>query len=117
MDPVSEYMKELLADGRLERLIELKKEIDMLYASSIVGFKTAEAKYLEARSYGKHYPDFEGIQKRFSQAKQKLYSKPEVREYFRLERELQGLLDEDMNELKTAISNKFSLQNHFKIGV
>lgn len=115
MDLVNEYVKRLLSDGRLQRLLELKRKIDTAYASCIVNLKNAEAKYLEAKSYGKYYPGLEEIQKRFSQAKEKLYSKPEVKEYFRLEREFQALLDEDMNELKTSISNKFSLQNHLKL--
>lgn len=108
-DLAENYIKELKENPDFIRLIDLKKQIDEKYASLIVSLKNKEAKYLEAKKYPMYYSNFNEIQNDFVLAKKNLYSKEEVKEYFSLERKIQQIIDEDFNEVKNSISNKFSL--------
>lgn len=104
-----QYADEFMAGSDFGRLLELKKWIKEHLASQIVCFKTAEAKYLEAKQYGRYHPNLEEYQRAFVLAKAKLYQEEAVSEYLKLEAKLQRKLDEDLNELKKSISNKFTL--------
>ena len=55
------------------------------------------------------------FKKKFMEAKTKLYSKEEVKEYFLLESKINAMLEEDMNSLKDSISNKFKKQHSLKL--
>lgn len=114
-NPADEYLKKLQEEPEFKRLAELKGIIDEKYKSLIIGLKTSEARYLEAKEYPKHFSNMSELQESFVTAKKKLYSQPEVQEYFRLERRLQEMINEDMNELKEAVSNKFSRDKSIKI--
>ena len=83
----------------------IKKEL----SNKIIAFKTAEAKYLEAKSYGNYHPDLKEYQRKFTVAKTNLYSEAYVKEYIQLERKIQSSLNADFNDLKKSISNKFKL--------
>lgn len=109
------YVAKILEAPEFKRLLELKDIINQSYKKEIMLFKTKEALYLEASERKEYYPNFEEIKKAFIAAKADLYSKEEVSEYFKLERELQDMLNNDINELKQAISNKFTLDKILKI--
>ena len=109
------YIAKILETPEFKRLLELKDIINQSYKKEIMLFKTKEALYLEASERKEYYPNFEEIKKAFIAAKADLYSKEEVSEYFKLERELQDMLNNDINELKQAISNKFTLDKILKI--
>lgn len=109
------YVAKILEAPEFKRLLELKDIINQNYKKEIMLFKTKEALYLEASERKEYYPNFEEIKKAFIAAKADLYSKEEVSEYFKLERELQDMLNNDINELKQAISNKFTLDKILKI--
>ena len=111
---VDKYVDNFKNKAEFKRLIELKKYIDLNYSGLIVKLKNKEAKYLEAKEYPNKY-DVNKAQKEFSEAKAELYSKEEVKEYFKLERILNELLNNDVNALKEAISNKFSKDDILKI--
>lgn len=111
---VNDYINNLSDKPEFKRLIELKKYIDSNYARLIVKLKNKEAKYLEAKEYPNQY-DLIKCQKEFSEAKSELYSKEEVKEYFKLERKLNELLNDDINDLKESISNKFMKDEILKI--
>ena len=103
---IGDYVAKIKDTEEFKRLLELKKLIDNNYASLIIKFKNKEAMYLEAKEYPNQY-DLNRIQKEFSEAKTLLYSKPEVKEYFMLERKINENLTSDINDLKESISNKF----------
>ncbi len=109
------YVAKILEAPEFKRLLELKDIINQSYKKEIMLFKSKEALYLEASERKEYYPNFEEIKKAFIAAKADLYSKEEVSEYFKLERELQDMLNNDINELKQAISNKFTLDKILKI--
>lgn len=109
-----EYVEKLKNKEEFKRLIELKKIIDSKYSKLIISLKNKEAKYHEALEYPNYY-DLSTIQSEFSIAKAELYSKPEVKEYFKLEGIINDLLSDDINDLKASISNKFLIDNRIKI--
>ena len=100
------YLIELENKEEFKRLLFLKKEIEKKYSNLIIAMKTKEAIYLEAKDKKDHY-DLEKAKKEFSIAKVNLYSKEEVKEYFMLENKINRMLDEDFNDIKKSISNKF----------
>lgn len=108
---IDNYINDLLNDNTMQELLNLKKIIDSKYKDLIIRFKNKEAKYLEAKPMASYYPNFNSLQNEFREAKSELYSKEEVIKYFQLEKTLQAKINDDINELKSSISNKFSLNN------
>lgn len=115
MSNIDEYVNKIINDDKFIRLKELKKVIDEKYKKEIIAFKNAEALYIDAKHHEAYYPGFNEIKEKFILAKSNLYSKIEVSEYFKLEREIQSMINDDINDLKSSISNKFSLTKDYKI--
>ncbi len=109
MDFIDKYLKKLEDEPEFRELLALKKKIDSEYGNLIVSMKTKEAKYLEMKEYEKYRSDVNKYKLEFMEAKRLLYSKEEVKRYFELERKIQNMINEDINELKESISNKFTL--------
>lgn len=105
-DLVIKYTNEIENTKEFQRLIELKNIINNKYALLIISFKNKEAAYLEAKERPEIF-DLKNASKEFMDAKTKLYSKEEVKEYFELERIINKRLENDINELKESISSKF----------
>jgi hypothetical protein len=103
----NKYVDIIVNTEEFKRLKELKIIIDNKYTKEIISFKRCEANYLEASENKQYYSNFDEIQRKFSEAKAVLYNKEEVKEYLKLEREIQDILTNDFNELKKAISPKF----------
>ena len=64
----------------------------------IISFKTLESKYLDASKNKDYYPNFNQIKTDFINAKAKLYSHEEVKEYFDLEVKFNVMLA-DVNKI------------------
>lgn len=111
-DIVDIYYNDLKNSDDYKRLLELKEYINTNYKNLIIGMKTKESIYLDAKEKG--YLDNK-IQTDFMNAKTKLYEKEEVKEYFRLEAKINEELTKDFNDLKKAISNKFETSKLIKI--
>lgn len=105
----SKYADSIIEGNEFKRLKELQLEIKKTLSSRIMAFKTAEAKYLEAKDYGKFHPNLKEYQEVFIQKKKSLYNEPLIIEYKKLERQIQSKLDCDLDDLKKGISNKFQL--------
>ncbi len=101
------YADKLINSDKFKRLIELNDLIKKNLSGKIMAFKTAEAKYLEAKAYGKYHPNLEEYKQLFIKTKTSLYSHPYVKEYKELEMEIQDSINKDINDLKSAISNTF----------
>ena len=112
-DLAEEYANSIIESDDFKRYLELKEEIRKTLGMKIVAFKTKEAKYVEAKSYGNYHPDLKKYQEEFHIAKTNLYSHPLMVEYKELEHKIQAKLDEDLNDLKSTISNKFKLEKIF----
>lgn len=110
-DLANDYVNNILETDEAKRLLELKKIIDTKYASLIINLKTKESLYNESLEYGDYYKDKQKIKNDFIEAKAKLYSKEEVKQYFDLERKLNKMINDDLNALKESISNKIGKNN------
>lgn len=116
MESLIDNYIDLISDtNEFKRLLELKKIIDTKYPKEIIAFKTAESKYNEALDYGKYYPGIDNLRRSLSEKKTILYNKEEVKEYLELERKLDKMLNDDLNELKKSISNKFKTNERFSL--
>ena len=111
-DLVDIYFAELKENPDFIKLLSLKKEIDTKYHKEIMIFKTNESMYLDAKEKGYLTPK---MKEDFIKSKTNLYEKEEVKEYFRLERKIDEILNEDFNDIKKSISNKFALNEYIKI--
>lgn len=104
-----DYAQEIIDSEDFQRLLEVKELIKKTLSQKIIAFKTAEAKYVEAKNYGNYHPDLKKYQEEFIAAKTSLYSESLVKEYKELETKVQQRLDCDLNDLKKSVSNKFKL--------
>lgn len=112
-----EYAQAIIESSDFKRMLELRECIKKTLAGKIMAFKTAEAKFLEAREYGLYHPDLKKYQKQYIEKKKSLYENPLIMEYKKLERSIQKKLDDDMDDLKKSISNKFHLSNSLNISL
>lgn len=108
-DLADKYADSIIHSVDFQNLLSLNKEIKLQLKNKIIAFKTAESKYLDAKQYGNYHPNFAEYQERFSKTKKALYEEPLVKKYKKLEFEIQKKLDNDINDLKKCISNKFKL--------
>ena len=108
-DLAEEYANSIIESEDFKRYIELKEEIKKTLGGKIIAFKTKEAKYIEAKSYGNYHPDLKKYKYEFQKAKANLYNEPLMIEYKELELKIQGIINNDVNDLKSTISNKFNL--------
>lgn len=92
-----------------KKLVGLKKEIDLKYADEISRFKDANDKYCEALKYGDYHPSLVDYKKDFIQKKSVLYSKEEVQEYFKLEKQINDELSDITNKISSVVSNKYKI--------
>jgi len=89
-----------------QRLIELKKimksvqEIEDLVSS----FQKAKSKYEEAKTYGQYHPDLSRYQKAFQLAKIEMMSNEVIKEYMKIEKDLQKQLDQFSIDLAQSVS-------------
>ncbi|MDE7263436.1 MAG: YlbF family regulator [Anaeroplasmataceae bacterium] len=109
LDLSEQYANSIIQGPDFQRLLELKSQIQQVLVKKIIAFKTAEAKYLEAKDYGKYHPNLEEYQKKFMETKTALYSDPLVKEYKKLEMKIQDKLNQDINVLKGSVSKTFKL--------
>lgn len=111
-DLAEDYGNEIINSPDFQRLLVVKEEIKKNLSGKIMAFKTAEAKYLEAKEYGKYHPNLEEYKKKFVETKTNLFNESLVKEYKELESKIQARLNRDVNDLKKSVSNKFKL-NYF----
>ncbi len=109
LELADQYANKIIESSEFKRLLELKKQIQEKCSQKVIAFKTAEAKYIEAKQYGNYHPDLKKYQLNFMETKKILYSDPLVSQYKELEQKIQNKLNIDINELKKCISNKFKL--------
>lgn len=112
-DLAEEYALSFRETNDFKRFLILKVKIEEELKKEIIDFKNAESKYLEAKEYGDFHPDLTKYKNDLIVKKSILYSNNLVIEYKELEQKLQRKLDDDLNELKQSISNKFSIKKIF----
>jgi len=86
------------------------------YPVEIKAFQDAKIKYdLVMSKGGSYHPDFKEVVQMFSESKQKLYSMPEVKRYFEVEKEFQDELNQFLFEMTQAVSSHIQTPN--KLGI
>lgn len=86
-------------------LINLNKEIELKYEELLNEYHRKFKKFEEAFNIGAYYPNYKEILKEYQSIKTKLYYKEEVRNYFKLEEELNEYLENLMSDIFNNISN------------
>lgn len=104
---IDDYFNNLIELPEFKRLLELKNIIRKKYSLLIVGFKTNEANYNDAKRYKDYMNGFNELKNKLIDSKRKLYEKEEVKEYFELEKKIQNIINNDLDELKASISSQF----------
>jgi cell fate (sporulation/competence/biofilm development) regulator YlbF (YheA/YmcA/DUF963 family) len=90
----------------LEEMRALDAIIRQEHSVAIGNFKTAKDAYNDVmESGGIHHPSYKDAARALKQAKETLFSVPEVRRYHALERELQDDLDAFIRAFTTLISD------------
>ena len=107
---IDSYLEELYNKPEFIRIIELKKLIDEKYKKEIISLKTKESLYLDSLRYSNNDNK---LKEDYNNAKIKLYSMPEVKEYLKCELIINECLDNDLNDIKKEISNKFRLSTSY----
>lgn len=114
-DLAQQYAQTIIDSDDFRELLVLKEHIKKELSLKIIAFKTAEAKYLDAKQYGKYHPDLKKYQTLFLEKKKALYEEPMIMKYKSLERKIQYRLDTDFDDLKKSISNKYHLSKSILI--
>ena len=111
-----EVLDEIRRDPRYQEIKAIDQTIIQLFQQEIAHFRKTKEHYDEIMSQGGHYhPDFKEAVKAFSEAKNDLYSKPEVKRYFQLEKEIQDEINDFLIELSQSVSSHIKTPN--KLGI
>lgn len=102
------YIEEIKQNEDFIQYLKLKDIINSSYKKEIIRLKNAEALYLDSKEHPANYPDLKKVQLSFVEAKKSLYEKKEVQQFFSLEKKIQKRMDQELDELKNTVSNKFS---------
>ncbi len=111
-----QVLDEIKEDIKYKEVKHLDQKMLELYKDEIKSFQDAKTKYDTVMSEGGSYhPDFKEAVKKFSESKTILYSKPEVKRYFEVEKEFQDELNTFLSEMTQAVSSH--IQTPDKMGI
>lgn len=109
-------LDEIKNDPMYKSIKSFDKLIVVKYKNEIKRFQDAKKTYDQIMFEGGIYhPNFKETVKLFSESKSDLYQKPEVIQYFELERQFQDQLNSFLTELSQAASNHITTPN--KLGI
>jgi len=111
-----EVLDEIKNDSVYQSIKTYDRLITDKYSKEIQKFQEAKKKYEQVMADGgKFHPDFKAVVKQFSQSKMELYQKPEVIQYFELEKTFEDELNGFMKELSQSVSDYIKTPN--KLGI
>ena len=113
---IDKYFDELIKIDEFQELLKLKEIIMDKYKNLIIGFRTKESIYLDMKRF-EGTEEFDKVKKDFILAKKSLYEKEEIKRYFYLENKIQEIIDNDINEIKSVISDDFKINVHKACGL
>lgn len=106
---VAEEIKDSL---KYKRLKTLEKEIEETYKEHLKEFNQIKEVYYQIlEDGGKYHPDYIKTVKTLGLAKQVLYEKQEVKEYFKLEQEIQSELNIFVKSITEIVSSHIKKPN------
>lgn len=93
-----------------QEIKKLNQEMLDLYPKEIDAFQTAKTTYEDVmQTGGSYHPDFKQTVQKFSQAKLELYSKEEVKRYFKLEKQFQDEINQFLQTLTDSVSSHIAM--------
>ena len=111
-----QVLDEIKEDSKYKEIKYLDQKMLELYSNEIKAFQEAKIKYDQVMSEGGAYhPDFKEAVQKFGESKTVLYSKPEVKRYFEVEKEFQDELNQFLFEMTQAVSSHIQTPN--KLGI
>ncbi|MDO9630050.1 MAG: YlbF family regulator [Acholeplasmataceae bacterium] len=111
-----QVLDEIKEDSKYKEIKYLDKKMLELYPNEISDFQNAKLKYDSVMSEGGSYhPDFKEAVQKFSESKAVLYSKPEVKRYFEVEKEFQDELNDFLFQMTQSVSSHIQTPN--KLGI
>ncbi len=111
-----QVLDEIKEDNQYKEIKDLDKKMLELYSNEIQSFQDAKTKYDQIMSEGGSYhPDFKEVIQKFSESKAILYSKPEVKRYFEVEKAFQDELNTFLFEMTQTVSSHIQTPN--KLGI
>ena len=113
---IDKYYDELIKIDEFQELLKLKEIIMDKYKNLIIGFRTKESIYLDMKRF-EGTEEFNKVKQDFILAKKSLYEKEEIKRYFYLENKIQEIIDNDINEIKSVISDDFKINVHKACGL
>lgn len=108
---IDNYFDDLIKIDEFQELLKLKEIIMNKYKNLIVGFRTKESIYLDMKRF-EGTEQYNKVKNDFVLAKKSLYEKEEIKRYFYLENKIQEIIDADINEIKSVISDDFKINVH-----
>jgi len=113
IEAVYALVDEIKSKTEYVRLLELKKIIDTDkdIIELIKDFSKLNEKYEEVSKYGDHHPDLSDVKNNLANAKVELFNNDTVREYKKLEKEMQNLLDNISRKIALSVSPKIKSPN------
>lgn len=108
-----DLVDEIRSEKSYKRLIELRNLIDrdVELQELIEEFNKIKIKYEEVAKYGKYHPDLKKVQLELSKVKETLYSNDIIKEYKKLEKDMQKILDNISSEIAKSVSSKIKHPN------
>ena len=108
LDAVYQLTDDIKQSDDYRRLLEQKTKLeqDPAIGERLAAYQNWQAKYDEVRQYGTHHPDLKRVQLAYRDAREALFSHPDVRTFVQLEKAIQARLDDIARALATTVSDK-----------
>lgn len=111
-----EVLNEIKHDQIYSEIKKLNRMINQKYQEEINRFNQAKNVYQDVLNQGGTYhPDYKKVIKEMSEAKQKLYTKEEVKSYLELEKKFELDLNSFLAQISKSISSYIKTPN--KLGI
>lgn len=97
------------------KILSSKIDSDNSIQSLIKMFNEANKKYNDIQKYGKYYPDYDKIKKEFIEAKTKLYSNDVIKQFKKLEKQIQEYLSKISRDIGESVSEYITVPNELNL--
>ena len=97
------YIKDLKSTSEYKELKEVYAVILEKYSDLVNEFTKAKESLEKAMEYGDYYPGLKDLKLKYQDAKTNLYSKPELKRYFELTKDIEEMANSTLAEIKNEI--------------
>ena len=113
LEKTYELIDDIKSSDSYKRLIDLDSQIktNPELVSLTGSFNKIKIKYDEVSKYGKYHPDLKTVQLELSSKKEEVFTNETIKEYKKLEKDLQNRLDHISKEIANSVSSKIKHPN------